>query len=385
MMADTGSPVSIVADGSIPGLKLRPSTVQLRSFTGQTVPVRGEATVEAEFGGQRRRLNVVVSDRLGHQPLIGRDWLRDMRLDWRSLLQGSEDREVSGADGVRGRRDTKGAGGRRDADAAGAGGRQDADGAGGRRDADGAGEVHKLQLHLSLLREEYVRLQRDLADVSRKYAILSAESGAEGGEPGGYVASLVATVADLFRSKQFSDLSVKVGDQVFQGHKFVFVARGSHWGVKSVADVVQLDWSDISYEVGMEVLQWIYTDQAALAQGDDFVLDVMRTADRFKLDQLKTKCENALMSSVSVKNCIKFYTTADDIGAGTLKDYCSRLISTHWNDFTSEDFAHMKAPLVYEMFKSKTRYPLHAAIRLLREDVVFLFLIEFNAQRVKRP
>ncbi|KAF0299015.1 hypothetical protein FJT64_000371 [Amphibalanus amphitrite] len=93
MMADTGSPVSIVADGSIPGLKLRPSTVQLRSFTGQTVPVRGEATVEAEFGGQRRRLNVVVSDRLGHQPLIGRDWLRDMRLDWRSLLQGSEDRE----------------------------------------------------------------------------------------------------------------------------------------------------------------------------------------------------------------------------------------------------------------------------------------------------
>ena len=40
----------------------------------------------------------------------------------------------------------------------------------------------------------------------------------------------------------------------------------------------------------------------------------------------------------------------------------------------------MKAPLVYEMFKSKTRFPLHAAIRLLREDVVFLFLIEFNSQ-----
>ncbi|KAF0300303.1 hypothetical protein FJT64_027140 [Amphibalanus amphitrite] len=98
MMADTGSPVSIVADGSIPGLKLRPSTVQLRSFTGQTVPVRGEATVEAEFGGQRRRLNVVVSDRLGHHPLIGRDWLRDIRLDWRSLLQGSEDRGVRDAD-----------------------------------------------------------------------------------------------------------------------------------------------------------------------------------------------------------------------------------------------------------------------------------------------
>ena len=37
-----------------------------------------------------------------------------------------------------------------------------------------------------------------------------------------------------------SDLLVKVGDKVFQGHKFVFVARGSNWGVKSIADVAEL-------------------------------------------------------------------------------------------------------------------------------------------------
>ncbi|KAF0302180.1 hypothetical protein FJT64_025724 [Amphibalanus amphitrite] len=90
MMVDTGSPVSIVADGSIPGLKLRPSKMQLRSFTGQPVPVHGEATVQAEYGGQRKRLNVVVSGQLRHHPLLGRDWLREIRLDWRSLLQVSE-------------------------------------------------------------------------------------------------------------------------------------------------------------------------------------------------------------------------------------------------------------------------------------------------------
>ncbi|KAF0300059.1 uncharacterized protein FJT64_027342 [Amphibalanus amphitrite] len=90
MLVDTGSPVSIVADGSIPGLKLRPSKMQLRSFTGQPVPVRGEATVQTEYGGQRKRLNVVVSGQLRHHPLLGRDWLREIRLDWRSLLQVSE-------------------------------------------------------------------------------------------------------------------------------------------------------------------------------------------------------------------------------------------------------------------------------------------------------
>lgn len=40
----------------------------------------------------------------------------------------------------------------------------------------------------------------------------------------------------------------------------------------------------------------------------------------------------------------------------------------------------MSAPLLFSMFKSKTKYPLHSSVRLKREDVVFLYLIEFNNQ-----
>ncbi|KAF0299963.1 hypothetical protein FJT64_027441 [Amphibalanus amphitrite] len=98
MLVDTGSPVSIVAVGSIPGLEVRPSVMQLRSFTGQPVPVRGEATVDVLYGGQRRRLDVVVSSQLRHRSLLGRDWLQVIRLDWRSLFQVSE---VGGASGRR--------------------------------------------------------------------------------------------------------------------------------------------------------------------------------------------------------------------------------------------------------------------------------------------
>lgn len=36
------------------------------------------------------------------------------------------------------------------------------------------------------------------------------------------------------------------------------------------------------------------------------------------------------MASVSETNCIRFYTTADEIGAETLKEHCSSLISAHW-------------------------------------------------------
>ena len=50
------------------------------------------------------------------------------------------------------------------------------------------------------------------------------------------------------------------------------------------------------------------------------------------------------------------------------------------NDLRTEDFSEMSAPLLYDMFKAKSEYPLHLAVRHHREDVVFLFLIEFNAQ-----
>jgi len=38
----------------------------------------------------------------------------------------------------------------------------------------------------------------------------------------------------------------------------------------------------------------------------------------------------------------------------------------------------MNAQLLYKMLKSKSDYPLHSAIQLKREDVVFLYLIEYG-------
>lgn len=40
----------------------------------------------------------------------------------------------------------------------------------------------------------------------------------------------------------------------------------------------------------------------------------------------------------------------------------------------------MSATLLFHMFKNKTEYPLHSAVRLRREDVVFLYLVEHNSQ-----
>lgn len=82
------------------------------------------------------------------------------------------------------------------------------------------------------------------------------------------------------------------------------------------------------------------------------------------------------MASVGVRSCVRFYCVAEEVGAASLQDYCSTLISTHWDDLTTQDFDHMSSQLLFKMLKSKTKQPLHAAVRLLRSDTVLLCLNE---------
>ena len=62
---------------------------------------------------------------------------------------------------------------------------------------------------------------------------------------------------------------------------------------------------------------------------------MMKAAKNFDLPTLLVLCERALIASVSIKNCIKLYTTAEEIGAKELQDHCSQLISSHWVRITN--------------------------------------------------
>lgn len=158
-------------------------------------------------------------------------------------------------------------------------------------------------------------------------------------------------------------------------HKFVLNARSEEWREEVLADKTELDWSDLESDVGFALLRWIYTDVVDL-QHDTLALGLLRAAHKFKLPGLLGLCERALVASVGVRSCVRFYCVAEEVGASSLQEYCSGLISAHWDDLTPQDFEHMSGPLLYKMLKSKTKHPLHVAVRLMREDVVFLCLVE---------
>lgn len=242
-------------------------------------------------------------------------------------------------------------------------------------------QVAKLERHLSLLRQEYVKLQNRLIELEQKYSLAVAASGQTAGDhENTFVNRLLKTVAELYDKDLYSDITVSFADQKIKAHKFVLAARGDHWSSRDLNEISELQLIDVSASVGLTLMKWVYTDQAEIPNDESFLIELVKTAKKYRLKELKERCEKMLMSSVSVSNCIKFYQTAEDIGAKDLQKYCAEIISNHWHDLKTEDFTGMSAALLYEMFKSKSGFPLHLAVRHHREDVVFLFLIEFDSQ-----
>ena len=88
MEVDTGAAVSLISykrlKRVLPRISINKTTVVLRTYTSEVIPVRGEVLVNVQYGNQNKKLTLYVT--LNEGPcLMGRDWLRSIRLDWRTI------------------------------------------------------------------------------------------------------------------------------------------------------------------------------------------------------------------------------------------------------------------------------------------------------------
>ena len=93
--------------------------------------------------------------------------------------------------------------------------------------------------------------------------------------------------------------------------------------------------------MGFQLIKWVYTDEIVEKQNEDFLLTLMKIAKRFELNELIEQCELALISAITVRNCLKFYKIADEINATVLLTHCTQLISTHWVGFSRKFFDYI--------------------------------------------
>jgi len=85
MELDTGAIMSEKSYHSLfPDLQLDESNIKLKSYSGQTIPVVGQANVAVKYGQQEKTLPLLVVQDDGHT-LFGRNWLFAIKLNWEGI------------------------------------------------------------------------------------------------------------------------------------------------------------------------------------------------------------------------------------------------------------------------------------------------------------
>ena len=86
MEIDTGASVSLISESMLkallPQLSIKRSTLNLKTYTGESIPVKGSVIVDVTYGSKTySNLELTVVD--GERPC--RDWLSCIRLNWRQI------------------------------------------------------------------------------------------------------------------------------------------------------------------------------------------------------------------------------------------------------------------------------------------------------------
>ena len=85
MQIDTGSARSIITlsefKDKFPGQELKKTSVLFKTYTGQLVQPNGKFIAHVKLHGQKRKLPLFVVPN-GSNALLGRDWLRELQLNW---------------------------------------------------------------------------------------------------------------------------------------------------------------------------------------------------------------------------------------------------------------------------------------------------------------
>ena len=90
MEIDTGSARTMVSRDTLTRLlgnqKLTPTSLVLRTFSGETLKLLGTCLVEVTCGDRKNQLELLVADVTGQPSILGRDWLSQIQLDWKTVF-----------------------------------------------------------------------------------------------------------------------------------------------------------------------------------------------------------------------------------------------------------------------------------------------------------
>ncbi|KAJ8679851.1 hypothetical protein QAD02_015638 [Eretmocerus hayati] len=143
--------------------------------------------------------------------------------------------------------------------------------------------------------------------------------------PSEHQTSLLEDQEFLFESGKFSDVTFIIDKRELKLHKSILSSRSTvlaanfdnDWK-ENVSNEVYIE--DQSYDVMKEFFQYIYA--ANVNNIDTHVLELLRTADKYAVDKLKTHCEQILAKALKNENAVDYLNVAEKYNAKNLETEC---------------------------------------------------------------
>lgn len=159
----------------------------------------------------------------------------------------------------------------------------------------------------------------------------------------------------LFESRDFSDVTLNVGEKEFKAHKALLAARSPIFrrmftNNMKESNLNTVEITDLGSDVVDSMLRYVYTDGHSfeeISNGDqkdpyerrNIAIGLLRAADKYQMDRLKAICEHELYNQISKDNVVEILISAEIYNAARLKYLAIEFIGT--NDTKMIDWSHI--------------------------------------------
>ena len=118
-------------------------------------------------------------------------------------------------------------------------------------------------------------------------------------------------------------------------------------------DTIRIE--EVSYDVFLSVLEYLYTDQ--IVTGFSNFMELFEAADLFGIQRLKAMCEMRMLEQMTVENAAGIFHAADVHSATALRQKAKKYILSHWDEVSKsscfEEMGRSNIELVSELLKSR--------------------------------
>lgn len=150
---------------------------------------------------------------------------------------------------------------------------------------------------------------------------------------------LFKDIRKLGETKEMADVKFSVEGEIFSAHRIVLGARSEVFKAELFGSMAEREMDvipikDMQAAVFKALLHFVYTDSLPNTASSDMIRDLLVAADRYAIKGLVAKCQERLLSTLSIDTVLGYLIIADRHSCSRMKAVCLDFASK-WENFSN--------------------------------------------------